>query len=84
MKHTKIEKLLIIIAWTGLIGGILFGALVSKGTLESGLEMCAPRAFFMFVGSVFISVAGWALLIQIVNISNRLRNIEKLLKEKKD
>ena len=84
MKHTKIEKLLIIIAWTGLIGGILFGALAGKGVLESGLEMCAPRALFISVVSVFISVASWALLIQIVNISNRLRNIEKLLKEKKD
>lgn len=84
MKHTKIEKLLIIIAWTGLIGGILFGTLVSKGTFESGLEMCVPKAFFMFIGSIFISLVGWALLIQIVNISSRLRNIEKQLKEKKD
>ena len=31
MKRTKIEQLLVAIAWTGLIGGILFGTLVSKG-----------------------------------------------------
>lgn len=84
MKRTKIEKLLVVIAWIGLIGGILFGTLVSKGILESNQEMCVPRAFVIFVGVLFASVAGWAVLMQIVNVSDRQRKIEQLLKEKKN
>ena len=83
MKRTFIEKLLVAIAWAGLIGGILFGTLVSKGTLESGLDMCVPQAIVTFVGSIFVSVAGWAILMHIVNISEKLRKIEKQLEEKK-
>ena len=81
MKRTKIELLILIIAWTGLIGGILFGTLVSKGIFESAQEMAFPQAVATFVGSVFVSVAGWAVLMQVVNISDRLRKIENLLKE---
>lgn len=55
MKRTIIEKMILIIAYSGLIGGILLGTLISKGIWESGSEMCAPRAFFMFVGSIFVS-----------------------------
>jgi hypothetical protein len=84
MKRTKIERLLVVIAWLGLIGGILFGTLVSKGTLESGRDMCEPEAIVTFFGSIFVSVAGWALLMQVVGISDRLRKIENQLKEKKD
>ena len=79
MKRTLIEKFLVAIAWAGLIGGILFGTLVSKGILESGMDMCVPQAFVTFVGSVFVSVAGWAILMQVVNISDRLRKIENQL-----
>lgn len=53
MKRTIIEKMILVIAYSGLIGGILLGTLISKGIWESGSEMCAPRAFFMFVGSIF-------------------------------
>ena len=84
MKHTIIEKLLVVIAWTGLIGGIMFGTLVSKGILESGLDMCVPQAFVTFCGSIFVSIAGWVVLMQIVNMSDRLRKVEKLLEEKKN
>ena len=82
MKRTILEKLLVVIAWAGLIGGILFGTLVSKGILESGMDMCVPQAFVTFCGSVFASVAGWAVLMQIVSMSDRLRRIETFLKEK--
>ncbi len=77
MERTKIEKLLVAIAWIGLIGGILFGTLVSKGILESNQEMCMPRAIVVFVGVLFASVAGWAMIMQIVRISDRLNKLEE-------
>jgi hypothetical protein len=76
MKRTIIEKMILVIAYSGLIGGILLGTLISKGIWESGSEMCAPRAFFMFVGSIFISVGCWAILLEIIALSDRIRNIE--------
>ena len=76
MKHNWIEKLLIVIAWIGLIGGIAFGTLVSKGIFESNQEMCFPQALVVFVGSIFASIAGWALLLLLVSISNKVRKIE--------
>ena len=79
MKRTIIEKFLIAIAWAGLIGGILFGTLVSKGILESGQEMCVPQAFVTFCGSIFASVTGWAILMQLVSFSERLQKIEQNL-----
>lgn len=78
MKHNWIEKLLTAIAWIGLSGGITFGTLVSKGILESNQEMCFPQALVVFVGSIFASVAGWAILILLVNISNKVRKIESI------
>lgn len=82
MKRTSIEKLILAIAWIGLVGGIVFTFLVSKGILESNQEMCVPQAAVTFVGGVFVSIAGWALLVQLVRVSDRLRNIENLLKSK--
>ena len=76
MKRNQIEKLLIVIAWIGLIGGITFGTLVSKGILESNQEMCFPQALLVFAGSIFASVAGWAMLTMLVSISNKVRKIE--------
>lgn len=73
MERTKLEKLILLIAWTGLVGGILMGTLVSKGMLESGVEMCVPQAAFTFAASVFVSVGCWAVLLQIIAISDRLR-----------
>ena len=75
MKRTIIEKMILVIAYSGLIGGILLGTLISKGIWESGSEMCAPRAFFMFVGSIFVSVGCWAVLLEIIALSDRIRNI---------
>ena len=76
MKRTVIEKIILMIAYLGLIGGILLGILVSKGILESETEMCFPKAFFVFAGSSFISIGCWAILLEIIAISDRIRNIE--------
>ena len=76
MKRTKIEKLLVVIAWAGLIGGILFTVLVSKGIWESSQEMAFPQAALTLVGGVGASVVGWAVLMQIISLSDRIRRIE--------
>jgi hypothetical protein len=83
MKRTKIEQLLVVIAWAGLIGGILFAVLVSKGILESNVEMAFPQAVLTFVGGIGASVVGWAVLLQIISLSDRIRNIENQLTESK-
>ena len=83
MKRTKIEQLLLVVAWAGLIGGILFTALVSKGIWESHMDMAFPQAVATFVGGVGASVVGWAVLMQIVSISDKIRRIEEHLKEPK-
>ena len=82
MKRSFIEKLLVIIAWIGLVGGILFTLLVSKGIFESNLEMCVPQAAVTFVAGVGASIVGWALIIQIVRMSDKIQNIENQLKDK--
>ena len=79
MKRTLIEKLLVAIAWAGLIGGILFTFLVSKGIMESNVEMAFPQAVVTFVGGIGASIVGWAVLMQVVKISDRLRKIENQL-----
>ena len=83
MKRTKIEQLLVVIAWVGLIGGILFTLLVSKGILESNIEMAFPQATLTFMGGIGASIVGWAVLIQIISISDRIKRIENHLKESK-
>lgn len=83
MKRTKIEQLLVVIAWVGLIGGILFTLLVSKGILESNIEMAFPQAALTFVGGIGASIVCWAVLMQIISISDRIKRIENHLKESK-
>ena len=80
MKRTKIEQLLVVIAWVGLIGGIMFTLLVSKGIMESNIEMAFPQAVLTFVGGIGASVVGWAVLMQIISVSDRIRNIENYLR----
>ena len=75
--RTFIEKLIVTIAWMVLIGGILSGILVSKGIWESQIEMAFPKVVATLVGSIGGSVTVWAILIQIVRISDRLRKIEE-------
>ncbi len=84
MKRTKIEQLLAIIAWVGLISGFLFTLLVSKGIWESGQDMAFPQAVLTFVGGVAASVVGWALLMQLISLSERISRIENKLKESKE
>ena len=79
MKRTKIEQLLVVIAWAGLIGGILFTLLVSKGIMESNMDMAFPQAVVTIVGGIGASIVGWAVLMQVVHISDRLRKIENQL-----
>ena len=69
-----------VIAWAGLIGGILFTFLVSKGILESNVEMAFPQAALTLVGGIGASVVGWAVLLQIISLSDRIHNIENHLK----
>ena len=76
-KRTFIEKLIVVIAWVTLVGGIVFGSLVSKCILESSQDMAFVDAVATFVGSIGASVTVWAVLIQIVRMSDRLRKIEK-------
>lgn len=82
MKRSPIEKLLLAIAWIGLIGGLLFTVFVSNSIIESKQEMCVPQAAVTFIAGVGASIVGWALLIQIVHISDKLRKIENQLKDK--
>ena len=84
MKRTKIEQLLLVVAWAGLIGGILFTILVTKGIWESHMDMAFPQAVLTFVGGVGASVVGWAVLMQVIRISDRIKNIEIRLKEPKE
>ncbi len=65
------------------MGGILFTFLVSKGIMESNIEMAFPQAVLTFVGGIGASVVGWAVLLQIISVSDRIRNIENHLKEYK-
>lgn len=79
MERTKLEKFILLLAYAALIGGTLVSFLVSKCILESNVEMCAPQAIATFIGGVAASVVIWAVLAQIVKISDRLRNIENKL-----
>ena len=82
-ERTFIEKLIVAIVWLVLEGGCLGGLLVSKGIWESQMEMAFPQAVATFIGSIGGSVTVWAILIQIVRMSDKLRQIEKQLNEKK-
>ena len=72
MKRTIIEKLIIVIAWVGVVGGILFSILYSKGILESGADMSFPTGIACLLGGVFASVCFWAVLLELISISDRL------------
>lgn len=78
-ERTFIEKLIVVIAWIVLVGGIVCGTLVSKCIWESQQDMAFPDAVVTFVGSIGGSITIWAVLLQIVKMSDRLRKIEKEL-----
>ena len=77
MKRTIIDKLIIVIAWTGLIGGVLFSILYSKSVLGSGTEMCVPSGIASLVAGIFVSVGCWAILMEIIALSDRIRKLEE-------
>ena len=82
LRRTRLEKFILLIAYVGLIGGTLFAFLYSKGVLESGQDMCVPRAIADFIFIESASVVGWAVLKLLVKISDRLRHEENKLNEK--
>lgn len=77
MKRTFIEKLIIVIAWIGLIGGILFSILYCKGVLVSRTEMCVPSGIASLVAGVLVSVGCWAILLEIIALSDRIKKLEE-------
>lgn len=77
MKRTIIEKIILVIAWLGLAGGIVFTVLYSHSELMSGREMCVPSAFVYLVGGIFVSIGCWAVLMEIIALSDRIRKLEK-------
>ena len=76
MKRSFIDKLLLVIAWVGLIGGILISIAYSSSVFESGREMCFPQAAVYLIVGVGASITGWAVLKELVSISDRLRKLE--------
>lgn len=83
-QKTFIEKLLITMAYLGLVGGIGCGLLNAYGIWESQTEMCFPQAVIVATGAIFAAVAFWAVLMTTAKISCRTRRIEKQLQEKAD
>jgi hypothetical protein len=81
MKRTFIEKLLFIIAWAGLIGGILLSILYCNSILGSGAEMCVPTGLAYLAGGIFISVGCWAVLMEILALSDRITRLENAKEE---
>lgn len=77
MERTLIEKLILVIAWTGLIGGVLFSILLCRSILSSGAEMCVPKGLAHLAAGVFLSVGGWAVLLEIIALSDRIRKLEQ-------
>lgn len=76
MKRSFVDILLLVIAWAGLIIGILVSIAFSYSVFESGREMCFPQAAFYLAAGVGASVLGWAVLKEMVSISDRLRKLE--------
>lgn len=76
MKYTFTERIIQIVSWLSL-SGILFSALVAKGTIESNTDMCVPRGIAIFVAGTFCSIVAWAVLRLLLNISRRLRRLEE-------
>ena len=83
MRQTKIEQLLLIMAWPMLIGGILFMALLCKGIWEYGQDMASIDYVLIFARLLGASVIGWSLLKLVIGLSGRGRAVENELKQSK-
>lgn len=72
MKRTLVEKILVAAAWLCLVCCGLGGCALGVITLVKNAEMCVPQAFVYF-GVACASVLVWALLIEIVRISDKIK-----------
>ena len=81
IERTKIEKLLVFIAWAGLVGGLLVGTWWTVTTIINNEEMAFPKAVFSFFSSYAVSITCWALILELVAIADRQREILNQLKK---
>ena len=81
MKRTIVEKIIVVLTWTGLVGGILFSLLCGHSVLASADDMSVPQALVYILGGTFLSVGGWAVLMQLVALSDRIGRLEEAEKE---
>ena len=82
-KRSALEWFLYILSFVILIGGIAVGIAYANSLLETGADMCHAQAFFAIVCFSGAGVVGWAVLLEIVRIADRLRRIEnKMCKQK--
>ena len=77
-ERTFIEKLLVVIAWTGLVGGIAAGIVLFYNEMfVVQEEMCFPQAFVYLFGCCGAAIVGFALIMELVSIADRLRELQK-------
>ena len=80
-KRSVLEWFLYVLSFVILIGGIAVGILYANSILESGADMCSAQAFFAIVLFLGVGVVGWAVLLEIVKIADRLHQIENKMNE---
>ena len=82
-KRSVLEWFLYVLSFVILIGGIAVGILYanSNSILESGADMCSAQAFFALILFLGVGVVGWAVLLEIVKIADRLHQIENKMNE---
>ena len=80
-KRSVLEWFLYVLSFVILIGGIAVGILSANSILESGSDMCSAQAFFAIILFLGIGVVGWAVLLEIVKIADRLHQIENKMNE---
>ena len=80
-KRSVLEWFLYVLSFVILIGGIAVGILNANSILESGVDMCSAQAFFAIILFLGVGVVGWAVLLEIVKIADRLHQIENKMNE---
>lgn len=80
-KRSVLEWFLYVLSFVILIGGIAVGILYANSILESGADMCSAQAFFAIILFLGVGVVGWAVLLEIVKIADRLHQIENKMNE---
>lgn len=79
--RSVLEWFLYVLSFLILIGGIAVGILYANSILESGSDMCSAQAFFAVVCFSGAGLVGWAVLLEIVKMADRLRRIEDKMNE---